>query len=200
MRRAWALFTLLLLMGACARPAPAQQAGQDVRPWWIGGELGAGELKFSSDQLQGDRSTAFALGFVGGHTLGSRARIGMEVNGWLLQAFDLYNPTVGESVTNLLGIADVFPVAKVPFFLRGGAGGAFYTNNRPEGFNGSGWAWTAGGGYEIRVWKELGVAPVVAWSEGRFGDVRNVIATETGRRFSVVEFKLDVLWHFGKPK
>ena len=99
-----------------------------------------------------------------------------------------------------MGIADVFPVTKVPFFLRGGAGGAFYTNNRPGGFASSRWAWTAGGGYEIPVWKELGVAPVVAWSDGRFGDVRNPISTETGRRFSVVEFKLDILWHFGTPQ
>jgi hypothetical protein len=200
MRRVWGFLTLLLLIGPCVRPAPAQQAEESVRPWWIGGELGAGELKFSSDQSPGDRNTTFALGFVGGHSLGSRARIGMEVNGWLLQAFDLNNPTVGESVTNVMGIADVFPVPKVPFFFRGGAGGAFYTNSRPEGFNSSGWAWTAGAGYEIPVWKELRVAPMVAWSAGRFGDVRNPIITETGRRFSVVEFKLDILWRFGRPK
>ncbi len=200
MRRVCELLTLLLLIGPCVPPAPAQQPEQAVRPWWIGGELGSGQLKLSSDQSPGDRNTTFALGFVGGHSLGSRARIGMEVNGWLLQAFDLYNPTVGESVSNVMGIADVFPIAKVPLFLRAGAGGAFYENNRPEGYNGSGWAWTAGGGYEIRVWKELGVAPMVAWSAGRFGDVRNPITTETGRRFSVVEFKLDILWHFGRPK
>jgi hypothetical protein len=200
MPRVWGYFTLLMLIGPCVSTAPAQQAAEPVRPWWIGGELGAGELKLSSDQQPGDRNTTFALGFVGGHTLGSRARVGLEVNGWLLQAFALYNPTVGESVSNLMGIADVFPVAKGPFFLRGGLGRASYTNNRPEGFGGSGWAWTAGGGYEIPVWKELGVAPMVAWSAGRFGDVRNPLTTETGRRFSVVEFKLDILWHFGKPK
>lgn len=200
MRRAWGFFTLLLLIGPCVCPAPAQQAEEAVRPWWIGGEIGAGELKLSSDQSPGNRNTTFALGFVGGRTLSRRARIGAEVNGWLLQSFNLNNPAVGESVNNVMGIADLFPVAKVPFFLRGGAGGAFYTNDRPGGFNGSGWAWTAGGGYEVRVWKQLGVAPMVAWSDGRFGDLRNPLTTETGRRFSVVEFKLDILWHFGRPR
>jgi hypothetical protein len=200
MRRIGGLLTLLLLIGLGARPAPAKQPGQTVRPWWVGGEVGSGLLKLSSDQSAGERNTTFAMGFVGGHTLGSRARIGMEVNGWLLQAFNLHDPAVGESVNNVMGIADVFPVAKVPLFVRGGVGGAFYTNDRPGGYNGSGWSWTAGGGYEIRAWKGWGVAPMVAWSAGRLGDVPNLIATETGRRFSVVEFKLDLLWHFGRPK
>lgn len=197
MRRGWSALTLLLLIGAFANPAPAEPPEQAVRPWWIGAEFGAGQLQLSSDQLTGNRNTTFALGFLGGHSLGSRARIGLEVNGWLLQAFDLNNPTVGESVTNVMGIADIFPVARVPLFLRAGAGGTFYENDRPEGNNGRGWSWTAGGGYEFRFIEKLGLAPVVAYSAGRFGDVRNPITVETGRRFSVVEFKIDILWHFG---
>jgi hypothetical protein len=200
MRGGWGLLTLLLLIGAFASPAPAQQPGQSVRPWWIGGEFGEGQLLLSSDQSPGNRTSTFAMGFVGGHTLGRAARVGMEINGWLLQAYDINNPTVGGSVSNVLGIADLFPIRHVPLFLRAGAGGAFYQNNHPEGFNGRGWSWTAGGGYEFKVGERLGLAPMVAWSAGSFGDVRNPITVETGRGFSVVEFKLDIIWHFGRTK
>jgi Outer membrane protein beta-barrel domain len=190
----------LLLIGSFSTSAQAQQQNPIVRPWWVAGELGDGQIQLSSDQLRGSRHSSFALGFAGGHSLGSRARIGVELNGWLLQAFDLNNPTVGESVSNVMGVADVFPIPKVPLFFRGGMGAAFYANNRPEGYNGSGWSWTAGAGYEFRLSERFGLAPIVDYSAGRFGDVRNPLTVETGRRYSVVEFKVAVIWHFGRPQ
>lgn len=197
MRRVWEVLTCLLLIGAFAGEAAGQQL---TRPWWVGGEVGEGQLLLFSDQSPGTRNSTFAMGFVGGHSLGSRARIGMELNGWLLQAFNLHDPAEGESVSNVMGIADLFPAPKVPLFIRAGIGGGFYTNNRPGGLGGSGMAWTAGGGYEIRVGSRLGLAPMVAWSAGDFGDNPDPYILETGRRYSVVEFKLDILWHFGRTK
>jgi hypothetical protein len=134
---------------------------------------------------------------VGGHTLGNRARIGLEVNGWLLQSFNLNNPAVGESVSNVFGIVDAFPVRKTPLFLRVGAGLALYQNSRPGGFDGSGLAWTAGVGYEIPVTGNFGLAPIVDYAAGSLGDVRNIITVETGRHYSVVEFKVALILHFG---
>lgn len=120
-----------------------------VRPWWVALELGDGQLKLTSVQLNTARNPVFALGFVGGHSLGNRARVGLELNGWLLESFNLNNPAVGESVSNVLVVVDVFPIRKTPIFLRAGPGLALYQNNRPGGFNGTGWSWTAGVGYEI---------------------------------------------------
>ena len=179
--------------------AQARLAPTD-RPWWLGLELGDGQIKLTSDQSTGARNPAFALGFVGGHSLGNRARIGLEVNGWLLQSFNLNNPAIGESVSNVLGIVDVFPIRKTPLFLRAGAGLALYQNSRPGGFNGSGWSWTAGAGYEIRLTESFGLAPTVDYAAGSLGDVRNAITVQTGRRYSVIEFKAAILWHFGRPK
>lgn len=197
MRRVWELLTCLLLMGAFAGEAAGQQLS---RPWWVGGEVGEGQLLLSSDQSPGTRKSTFALGFVGGHSLGSRARIGMELNGWLLQAFDENDPRIGESVSNVMGIADLFPAPKVPLFIRAGIGGGFYTNFHPGQYGGRGMSWTAGGGYEFRVGPRLGLAPMVAWSAGDLGNNPDPSTLETGRRFSVVEFKLEILWHFGTPK
>lgn len=177
-------------------------AGDDhiVRPWWVALELGEGQLKLTSDQLNTARNPVFALGFVGGHSLGNRARVGLELNGWLLQSFNLNNPAVGESVSNVLVVVDVFPIRKTPIFLRAGPGLALYQNNRPGGFNGTGWSWTAGVGYEIPLTEKFGLAPIVDYSAGSLGDVRNTLGVETGRRYSVVEFKVAIAWHFGRTE
>jgi hypothetical protein len=110
----------------------------------------------------------------------------------------LNDPTVGESVSNVLGVIDVFPVHKIPLFVRGGGGLAMYQNNRPGESGGTGWSWTGGAGYEVRFSERLGFAPIVGYSYGRFDDVRNPITVETGRHYSVVEFRVAAIWHFGK--
>ena len=130
--------------------------------------------------------------------MGDQARVGLEVNGWLLQASNLNDPTVGESASNVLGVIDVFPTRKIPLFIRGGGGLAMYQNNRPGESGGTGWSWTGGAGYEVRFSERLGLAPIVEYAYGRFDDVRNPITVETGRHYSVVEFKVAVIWHFGK--
>jgi hypothetical protein len=182
-----------------AKPAQAHRGPND-RPWWIAGEFGEGQLKLTSDQSSGSRVSTFELGFMGGHTLGNRARAGLELNGWLLQASNLNNPTVGESVSDVVGVFDLFPSRKIPFFLRAGTGLGIYQNNRPNGFNGHGLGWTVGGGYEIPLTERLGLAPMIGYAAGGLGDVRNAITVQTNRRYSVIEFKAAILWHFGTPK
>ena len=198
MRQALAIFVIFMGMTTLGvKPAQAQK-DQNLRAWWAGGEIGEGQLSLASDQIHRGRTPTFALGFFGGHRLGDRARVGLEVNGWLLQASNLNDPTVGEGVSNVLGVMDVFPVRKIALFVRGGGGLAMYQNNRPEGFGGRGFSWTGGAGYEIRFSERLGLAPMVGYAYGRFDDVRNPITVETGRHYSVVEFKVAAIWHFGK--
>jgi alpha-glucosidase (family GH31 glycosyl hydrolase) len=120
------------------------------------------------------------------------------MNGWLLQASNLNDPTVGESVSNVLGVIDVFPTRKIPLFIRGGGGLAMYQNNRPGESGGTGWSWTGAAGYEVHLSERLVLAPIVEYAYGRFDDVRNPITVETGRHYSVVEFKVAVICHFGK--
>jgi hypothetical protein len=198
-RWAGGLLNLTFIIGTFAGAARAQ-GEPAVRPWWVGMELGEAQVQLNSDQVTRPRAATFELGFVGGHSLGDRMRAGVEVNGWFLQASNLNDPTVGEGVSNVLGILDAFPSRKKPFFLRGGAGYSSYANNRPGEFGSSGWLWTAGTGYEFHLRDAFGLAPMVAYSAGHLGDVRNPVLTDTGRRFSAIEFKVDLLWHFGRPK
>lgn len=194
MRQAFAIVMLIGMMTLAVKPTQ----GQSDRAWWVGGHIGEGQLSVSSDQNHRERTPTFALGFSGGYRLGGQARVGMDVNGWLLQASNLNDPTVGESVSNVLGVIDVFPTRKIPFFIRGGGGLAMYQNNRPAESDGTGWAWTGGAGYEVRLNQRLALAPMVEYGYGRFGDVRNPVTIETGRHYSVVEFKIAAIVHFGK--
>jgi hypothetical protein len=186
-----------LLFGMCLL---ASAQAPKTQPWWVGIEFGEGQLQLTSDQQQGTRHPTFAFGIVGGHKIGSRARVGMQVNGWLLQASNFNDPTVGESVSNVMFLVDAFPVRKSPLFLRGGVGLAMYTNNRPTGTNGNGLGWTAGVGYEIPLTRNVGLAPIVDYASGHLGDGRNITGLETGRQYSVIEFKAALAFHFGKTK
>ena len=44
------------------------------------------------------------------------------MDGWLLQAFNLNDPAVGESVSNVMGVIDVFPSRRSRLFMRGRLG------------------------------------------------------------------------------
>ena len=167
-------------------------------PWWVSGEFGEGQLKLSSDQQQGDAVPTFALGFAGGRQINNFARVGVKLNGWLLQASDLNDPTVGESVSNVMGIIDVFPLRRSRLFVRGGWGWASYTNNQPTGSNGNGVGWETGAGYEIPLRGQLRLAPTVEYAAGSLGDAFDPVAPQTQRRYSVIEFKLAVVFRFGR--
>ena len=118
---------------------------------------------------------------------------------WLLQSFNLNNPAIGESVGNMLVVLDAFPFRKTPIFLRAGPGSHCIKTTALTGANGRGWFRTAGAGYEIPSTEKLGLAPIVDYAAGSLGDVRNTLAVETGRRYSAVEFKVAIPWHFGTP-
>jgi hypothetical protein len=197
MRQVLATFMFIAMTTLGIKPAQAQ-TDQNFHAWWAGAEIGEGQLSLSSDQVHRGRTPTLALGFFGGHRLSNQARVGLEMNGWLQQASNLNDPAVGESVSNVLGVIDVFPTRKLPLFIRGGGGLAMYQNNRPAESGGTGWSWTGGAGYEIRVTGRLGLAPIVQYAYGRFDDIRNPITIETGRHYSVLEFKVAAIWHFGK--
>jgi len=160
--------------------------------------LGAGQLKLSSDQQEGNRETTFALGFSGGYQPTDRLRVGLHFNGWLLRASDLYDPTAGESVSNLGAVVDVFPFKRNRLFARGGYGRSMYTINRPSGVDGNGPGWETGAGYEIPMRGRSRLVPMVEYAAGRLGNGSSGISQmQTGLNYSVVEFRLTMICSFG---
>jgi hypothetical protein len=191
------IFGVSLVLPTMAQQSGPPQQRQLSSPWWVTGELGAGQIKLRSDQQPGDRLTTFALGFSGGYQPKDWVRVGLHVNGWLLQAFSLNDPTVGESVSNVGGVVVIFPSRKSGMFARGGFGMSAYTNNRPTGANGNGPDWEVGGGYEIPVHGRIRLAPMVEYSAGGLGNGAITLPVQSGFRYSVVEFKLAMIGGFG---
>ncbi len=175
---------------------PASAAPQVDRPWWLTFALGSGQLKLDSDEVQRDRVPALSVVFAGGHRVGSRVRAGVQLGGWTLQAFNLNDPTVGESVSAAMALADVFPLRTHPLFVRGGVGIGTYTNNRPTGRNGSGFAWEGGGGYEIHLSRSLRLVPMVQYCGGHLGQA-GPLDSQTNSRYSVIDFNVGILYRFG---
>lgn len=179
-----------------SQPSSTDGVSEDPK-WWVSMSLGDGQVKLESDQQTSDREPAFAIGFDLGRKICPWARVGMEANGWLLQAFDLNNPAVGESVGYVAAIGDVLSSQRYPFFVRGGIGRSTYSGNRPDVNSGGGLAWLASAGYEIPVSRRLRLAPVVGYSAGNLGN-GGTPNPQTHFRYSVMEFKLAVHYSFGR--
>lgn len=173
---------------------------QQSKPWFASIDLGESQIKLESDQNPGKYNPGFALGFTGGHRLGHRARVGGQINGQLLQAFNLNDPTVGESVSHVFAIADLLPLRNGRLFLRGGSGLSIYTNNHANGIGGHGPGWTVGAGYEFPVNQTFALAPIFNYTGARFQERRDITPAQTGRAFSAIEFRLGFVFHFGKDK
>ena len=189
------LISFCVLPFAQAQETPPAQASQ-IAPWWVSMTLGGGLLRMDSDQQQGDRAPATAISFALGHRIAPRARAGVQLGGWTMQAFDFNDPTVGESVSTAMGVVDVFPWRTQPVFARGGLGWSTYTNNHPTARGGGGFAWEGGGGYEFRLSRSLRLAPMVEYSAGNLDNASDV-TPHTNSRYSVIEFKLALLYRFG---
>ena len=175
------------------QPAHTQKDGG---PWWVSMDMGEGQIKLSSDLQDEKRVPTFAIGFQFGHQAGKFARAGVDVGGWTLQAFDLNDPTVGESVGNVMGVVDVFPLRR-GLFARGGLGWSSYTNNQPTGANGTGFAWKTGAGYEFPLGRSFRLVPIVTYSAGSLGDANYPNVPPTGGGYSVIDFKFGVVYRFG---
>jgi hypothetical protein len=194
----FAAFVLMCVFGLSLVPYAQAQQPQRSSPWWVTGELGAGQIKLSSDRQQGNRVTTFAMGFAGGYQPTDRLRLGLHLNGWLLQASDYYNPFVGENVSNVGGVVDLFPLGKNKLFARGGYGLSMYSIQRPAGTNGNGTGWEAGGGYEVPIRGRIRLVPMVEYAAGTLGrGSSDTYPIQTGLRYSVLEFKLTVVGSFG---
>ena len=166
-------------------------------PWWASFEVGGGVITPTSDQQKGGAKTRLALGFAGGYQPSDWLRIGAHLNGWTLQAGNLYDPTKGVGVSNLGGILDVMPSQRYRLFARGGFGLSMYASNHPDGVDGHGSGWEAGSGYEIPIRGQIWLAPTVEYASGGLGSGSPTLPQQTGLRYSVIEFKLMVVGNFG---
>ena len=172
-------------LSACRAQAPSQVG------FWVAGELGSGSASYNSNVLSHSK-TGLAMGLEGGYAFSSRVSLGLRLNGCSLEASNLNDPSQGESISLVAAAVRVYPFPGQGLFLRGGLGSLHYTNNHPMTFDGSGTGWFLGAGYEFPLTKRLHISPVVDVTQGKLGDVSNVLATIRDRRIRFVSFGISL--------
>ncbi len=72
----------------------------------------------------------------------------------------------------------------------------YYVNSNPS-FDGWGWGYTAGAGYDVPLSRSVSLVPVVTYAYGRVGDVNQagVGTYATGWKQNVVDLGVGVTFH-----
>ena len=167
------------------------------KKFYVGMEIGAGELMLSRNDVPANRTTRFALGFYGGYAPFRWLRAGINLNGWLIEPYWNFNsnPENGISISNIYGQVQIFPFRKSNLFVSFKAGKSDYINMHRNEYYAYGSGSKAGLGYEHEVAPNLGLTLVVNYGWGSFGDVYYVGATPvTHQHYNVIEFLLGITY------
>jgi hypothetical protein len=185
------LFVLGLLITIFCMPPEIilAQDKADRSGFLFGGWAGYGQMNVSTDNDSSNSHGTFALSFRGGYAVMSNVVIGLELNGWTIEAYNLEDPSKGESVSNVSLFFNYFPFKDLPLYITGGGGQLSFTNNNPEvDGRDNGGSWFVGSGYEIPLSKNLNFVPQIRYCQGDF----------TGGSFDVYELAVGINWYSGK--
>jgi hypothetical protein len=187
-RRVLVILSIMLMAGNSART----QSKPERKGFWASVQFGYGLLDKFSNQEPHNEQGAFALAFNLGGTLNRHVRLGAQINGWLIEAYDPYDPAKGASVSQIFAIAQVYPWSASGVFLKVGAGRAIYTNHHPDEFGSSGWGQTIAVGYDWPISRRFSLTPAINYGQGSLGRVDNVLATVQDRGYRVFDFGIAV--------
>ena len=184
----------LLTALACAAAAAQAQYPQRRDGFWIGFGLGYGSSNVTCDVCGTGPRVGGVTGFVKlGGTPSRNVLLGGAINSWA------HSDGTGntETISNVTASVYLYPEAKSGFFVTGGLGFSNYHVNSSPSFDGTGWGFTAGAGYDIRVGRDISLTPVVNYLYGGVGDVNQEGFGAVSRQWkqNVVEFGLGVTFH-----
>ncbi len=187
----------LLAAFSCAASAAQAQYPQRRDGFWIGFGLGYGSANIKCDQCVDSSGVGGITGFVKlGGTPSRNVLIGGAINVWAHS--DGTSNT--ETISNVTASVYLYPQAKSGFFLTGGLGFSNYYVNSTPSVDGTGWGFTGGAGYDIRVGRDVSLTPVVNFVFGALGDFDVPVsgggfATARGWKQHVVDVGLGVTFH-----
>lgn len=198
--RLGALGALLALL-AC--PLPAQgaetQAPAPEQPrslLWAGFDVGYSRLARSYSVSSDTTDGTFTLALRGGFQLTSWLLVGLEFGGWTIQASNNQDPARGEAIATRFAIAQVYPLAHSPLFIRGGGGRVIYSNNRPGEGGASGSAGIVGIGYDFPVRLRGGehvafyITPSLDYSAGSFSGATSPPGVVQDQRYRALSARI----------
>lgn len=131
-----------------------------------------------------------------GATADAQLQVGVELAGWRKNV-------QGTTVTSASGliVLYIYPVKTTPFFFKGGLGGSLYredvsgTKPPSDTAQTTGFALTAGMGYERQIGAHLDVTPVANFLFGSLGNIRPGGSFTPGVQQTLVQLALGIKLH-----
>jgi len=105
---------------------------------------------------------------LGGYAPTEWFQVGITLSGQLIEASNLIDPDEGVGVSTIYAHTRVFPFSKLNFFISLEGGLNSYWDNNISGYNSPGYGFDIGLGYEIMIFKRIGLTLAVNYGEGRF--------------------------------
>lgn len=181
---------LLLTLGATTLSAQHPQVRDG---FWIAFGFGGGWADFSCNGCPNTDREMSGTGFVRlGGTLNDHVLLGAEMTGWGRD-----DPSRILYLANTSFAVYYYPRPAGGLFVRGGVGFALASMNatgpRAEA---NGFGFIVGGGYDIRVGRQLSITPAASYHFGADGDLKaNGILMNTGAKHNILEFALGLTFH-----
>ena len=152
---------------------------------------GISALSFNENQRTRQQG-CFTMAFAGGYNPTDWLRLGIDLNGYLLEPYGNFNssPDKGESISCINLFTEWCPFKKRRLYFIGEGGFSRYTNMHTDGYSSRGWAFKPGMGYALALPKNMLMAFQVAYCVGGFKNVVYPGISFTRRRFNAVEFTL----------
>jgi hypothetical protein len=159
------------------------------KKFYAGIETGPAFLMLSRNHEKADRTARFALGFFGGYIPLPLLRLGISLNGTLIESFgDFYtSPEKGISISNFHAVLQVFPIKNSGFFVNLQGGRSVYVNHHPDNYNAAGFSGKTGLGYELKTGHRTRVSIVMNYGSGKFRDLHYPGVSITDQHFSTYE-------------
>lgn len=183
----------VVVLALAVAPVARGQYPQRREGFWIGFGLGYGSANVTCDSCQSGSRVGGVTAFVKlGGTPSPNFLIGGAINGWAHS-----DGRVTETISNVTASVYFYPEVRSGFFVTGGLGFSNYHVDSDPSFDGTGWGFTAGAGYDVRVGRNVSLTPTVNFLYGGVGDVNQAgIGTViTGWKQNVVDFGLGVTFH-----
>jgi hypothetical protein len=173
-------------------PALAAQHEHVRRGFWIGFGLGYGSAGVSYDGSGDlDRQSSFTSAVRLGGTLKPGLLLGADLSGWTRSQSGT-TVTIGHAAAT----GQWYPSPSKGFFVRGAVGIAVYRESNGGTFEGAGGGLGLGGGYDIRVGRNISLTAQVDVLFGSVGDITsNGTTIETGLKQNVIAAGLGVMFH-----
>lgn len=166
MRRPCLLWVVAI---ALAVSLPMSAAAQDStsRRHGLWGSVAGGYSSsiFSCDNCTAHRQDGVGLQFVVGMALSERLLIGVEGDDWFRNQNDIHR-----EFANVTAAGYFYPRANGNFFVKAGAGVAYYLFSNASSLDDVGVGLMAGAGYDIPLRGETFITPSVSFDFGRMGD------------------------------